>query len=61
MAIIKTAYVNKMSTRKVDGLMKIHSFTGNDKSRVSRICEEMDNLAEGFHNRQLEQSLNVGR
>ena len=54
MAIIKTAYVNEMITRKVDDLMNAHSFTGSDKSKVFRICEEMDNLAEGFRNRQLE-------
>jgi transposase-like protein len=54
MAIIKTAYVNEMSTREVDDLIKAHSLTGIDKSKVSRICEEMDNLAGGFRNRQLE-------
>ncbi len=37
-----------MSTRKVDDLLQALGLTGIDKSKVSRICKELDELVEGF-------------
>jgi len=50
------AYVKGVSTRKVDDLLKALGLTGIDKSKVSRICKELDELVEGFRNRPLEGS-----
>ncbi len=43
-----------MSTRKVDDLLQALGLAGIDKSKVSRICKELDGLVEGFRNRGLE-------
>ena len=54
LAVVQTAYVKGVSTRKVDDLLKALGLTGIDKSKVSRICKELDELVEGFRNRPLE-------
>jgi transposase-like protein len=56
LAVVQTAYVKGVSTRKVDDLLKALGLTGIDKSKVSRICKELDELVEGFRNRPLEGS-----
>jgi len=56
LAVVQTAYVKGVSTRKVDDLLKALGLTGIDKSKVSRICTELDELVEGFRNRALEGS-----
>ncbi len=56
LAVVQTAYVKGVSTRKVDDLLKALGLTGIDKSKVSRICKELDKLVEGFRNRRLEGS-----
>ena len=40
LTVIQTAYVEGISTRKVDGLVQALGLTGIDKSAVSRICKE---------------------
>jgi transposase-like protein len=54
--VIQTAYVQGVSTRKVDDLLKALGLTGVDKSKVSRICKELDEVVEAFRNRPLEGS-----
>ncbi len=54
LAVVQTAYVKGVSTRKVDDLLQALGLTGIDKSKVSRICKELDEAVEGFRNRRLE-------
>jgi len=56
LSVIQTAYVQGVSTRKVDDLLKALGLTGIDKSKVSRICKELDGVVETFRNRPLEGS-----
>ena len=56
LAVVQEAYINGVSTRKVDDLLQALGLTGIDKSQVSRICKELDVLAEEFRNRPLEGS-----
>ena len=54
LAVVQSAYVEGISTRKVDELLQALGLTGIDKSRVSRICKELDAQVEAFKNRPLE-------
>jgi len=54
LAVVQTAYVKALSTRKVDDLPKALGLTGIDKSKVSLICKELDELVEGFRSRPLD-------
>jgi len=54
LAVVQSAYVEGVSTRKVDKLLKSLGLTGIDKSKVSRICKELDEIVEGFRQRRLE-------
>ena len=54
LAVIQQAYVEGVSTRRVDDLLQALGLTGIDKSRVSRICKELDEVVEPFRNRPLE-------
>jgi len=54
LAVVQSAYVQGVSTRKVDGLLQALGLTGIDKSRVSRICQQLDEAVEAFRNRPLE-------
>ena len=56
LAVVQEAYLKGVSTRKVDALMKALGLTGIDKSKVSRICKELDQVAEQFRNRPLQAS-----
>lgn len=56
LSVIQTAYVQGVSTRKVDDLLRALGLTGIDKSRVSRICKELDEVVGAFRNRPLEGS-----
>ena len=53
-AVVQEAYVKGVSTRKVDELLQALGLTGVDKSKVSRMCQELDELVEAFRNRSLE-------
>lgn len=54
LAVVQQAYVEGVSTRKVDDLLQALGLTGIDKSRVSRICQELDEVVETFRQRALE-------
>ena len=53
-AVVQEAYVKGVSTRKVDELLQALGLTGIDKSKVSRMCQELDELVEAFRNSPLE-------
>lgn len=53
-AVIQTAYIQGVSTRKVDDLVQAFGLGGIDKSKVSRICRELDEAVTVFRNRPLE-------
>ena len=53
-AVVQEAYVHGVSTRKVDDLVKALGMGGISKSRVSELCEELDEEVERFRNRPLE-------
>jgi putative transposase len=54
LAVVQSAYINGVSTRKVDELLQSLGLTGIDKSRVSRICKELDETVAAFRQRPLE-------
>ena len=47
-AVIQEAYVQGVSTRSVDDLVKAMGMTGISKSQVSRLCEEIDERVQGL-------------
>jgi transposase-like protein len=53
-AVIQEAYVQGISTRSVDDLVKAMGMEGISKSQVSRLCGEIDEKVQGFLNRPLE-------
>ena len=53
-AVIQEAYVQGISTRSVDELVKALGMTGISKSQVSRLCGEIDDKIAGFLDRPLE-------
>ena len=54
LAVVQSAYVEGVSTRKVDKLLQSLGLTGIDKSKVSRICKELDEVVKSFKERPLE-------
>ncbi len=54
LAVVQEAYLKGVSTRKVDALVKALGLTGIDKSRVSRICKELDQAVDQFRSRPLQ-------
>ena len=55
LTVIQTAYVQGVSTRKVDDLVQALGLSGIDKSKVSRICKELDEAVTAFRNRELKE------
>ncbi len=53
-AVIQEAYIQGVSTRSVDDLVKAMGGSGVSKSQVSRLCEEIDGRVQTFLNRPLE-------
>jgi len=53
-AVIQEAYVQGVSTRSVDDLVKAMGMTGVSKSQVSRLCAELDERVGKFLNRPIE-------
>src|ERR671929_885818 len=53
-AVIQEAYVQGISTRSVDDLVKAMGMSGISKSQVSRLCEEIDERVNAFLNRPIE-------
>ena len=54
LAVVQQAYVEGVSTRKVDALVKSLGCEGISKSQVSRICQELDQAVESFLGRPLD-------
>jgi transposase-like protein len=52
--VIQEAYIQGVSTRGVDELMKACGLTGVSKSQVSRLCAEIDERVQAFLERPLE-------
>ena len=55
-AVIQEAYVQGISTRSVDDLVKAMGMSGISKSQVSRLCEEIDDRVKTFLERPIEGS-----
>jgi putative transposase len=53
LSVIQQAYVLGVSTRKVDDLVQALGLGGVDKSKVSRICRELDGVVQEFRQRPL--------
>ena len=53
-AVIQEAYIQGVSTRSVDDLVKAMGMTGVSKSQVSRLCVEIDERVNAFLERPLE-------
>jgi len=53
-AVIQEAYVQGISTRSVDELVKAMGMSGISKSQVSRLCSEIDDKIATFLNRPVE-------
>ena len=56
LAVVQQAYVEGVSTRRIDDLVKALGCAGISKSQVSRICEELDVVVEAFLQRRLDGS-----
>jgi transposase-like protein len=55
-ATVREAYVQGVSTRRVDDLVKALGLDGISKSQVSVLCQELDTEVERFRSRKLEGS-----
>jgi putative transposase len=55
-ATVREAYVQGVSTRRVDDLVKALGLDGISKSQVSVLCQELDTEVERFRTRKLEGS-----
>jgi putative transposase len=53
-AVIQEAYIQGISTRSVDDLVKAMGMSGISKSQVSRLCEEIDGKVTAFLERPIE-------
>jgi putative transposase len=51
--VVQEAYVQGVSTRRVDDLVQALGMQGISKSQVSRLCAELDNEVERFRTRKL--------
>ncbi len=52
--VIQEAYIQGISTRSVDELVKAMGMTGISKSQVSRLCQEIDERVKAFLGRPIE-------
>ncbi len=53
-AVIQEAYIQGVSTRSVDDLVKAMGMSSISKSQVSRLCEEIDDKVKAFLDRPIE-------
>lgn len=53
-AVIQEAYIQGVSTRSVDELVKAMGMSGISKSQVSRLCADIDERVNAFLNRPIE-------
>jgi len=56
-AVVQEAYIQGVSTRRVDDLVQTLGLTGISKSQVSVICGELDSEVERFRSRPLGEAL----
>ena len=54
LAVIQQAYVEGVSTRRVDDLIRALGCDGISKSEVSRICKDLDAVVDAFRTRPLD-------
>jgi transposase-like protein len=54
-AVVQEAYVQGVSTRKVDALVRALGMEGISKSQVSRLCAELDRGVKAFRERRLDE------
>jgi putative transposase len=54
LAVVQQAYVEGVSTRRVEDLVQALGCEGISKSQVSRICQELDQVVEAFLTRPLD-------
>ena len=54
LSVVQQAYVEGVSTRRVDDLVKSLGCDGISKSQVSRICRDLDQMVENFLGRPLD-------
>ena len=52
--MIQETYIQGISTRSVDDLVKAMGMSGISKSQVSRLCEEIDQRVKAFLDRRIE-------
>lgn len=55
LSVVQEAYINGVSTRKVENLVQAMGLESFDKSRVSRACEALGEQVEEWRNRPLDQ------
>jgi len=53
-AVVQEAYIQGISTRSVDDLVKAMGMSGISKSQVSRLCQEIDERVKAFLERPIE-------
>ena len=53
-AVVQEAYIQGISTRSVDDLVRAMGMSGISKSQVSRLCQEIDERVHAFLNRPIE-------
>ena len=53
-AVVQEAYIQGVSTRSVDNLVRAMGMTGISKSQVSRLCAEIDERVNAFLKRPIE-------
>jgi transposase-like protein len=54
LTVVQEAYVQGISTRKMQKLFKAFGLPGIDKSKVSRICKELNEMVKHFRERPLQ-------
>jgi len=54
LTVIQEAYVQGISTRKMKRLFKAFGLPGIDRSKVSRICKDLNEMVQQFRERQLQ-------
>ena len=54
LTVVQEAYVQGISTRKMERLFKAFGLPGIDKSKVSRICKELNEMVQHFRERPLQ-------
>jgi putative transposase len=54
LTVVQEAYVQGISTRRMERLFKAFGLPGIDKSKVSRICKELNEMVQQFRERPLQ-------